>query len=441
MFNILKKKKNKKENPDADSAKDKEKSYEKEIESNINVYVMPERFRVAHKQKSNAKVMGALIIIAGVVFLIVISALLYFYLIKKKPPVSEPTAVSTDIKDIKDKPQIKEIKKEDKKKPAAVPAEKDPEKSYARVKAELDKTETFDDFERLIMKYGSKSRVKEFKKEKKQVENMPDSFKNNIVSLVIQQTMPKLSEIGDIKENIKGNIAALSAVTKDLSKKGSIIMEREDNIWKLGSEGWENTKEEKKVIKIDPIEPAVFSSGADNDGDGLTDKEEGAIGSNPNSPDGDGDGYSDLSEIMNLYNPAGEGKLEDGAAVKKYKNNTYGYGLIYPAGWKINKIGGDDGVIFKSDDNQFIQVITQLNTNAQPIDEWYKQQFNVSVISDSKRVSGDSWNGIRNDDGLIIYLTDSGQAYIYTITYNFGEQAILEYKNIFEMMVKSFKVG
>lgn len=41
----------------------------------------------------------------------------------------------------------------------------------------------------------------------------------------------------------------------------------------------------------------------DRDGDGLTDQEELAFGTDPNNPDTDGDGYSDLVEIRSGYDP------------------------------------------------------------------------------------------------------------------------------------------
>ncbi len=47
----------------------------------------------------------------------------------------------------------------------------------------------------------------------------------------------------------------------------------------------------------------------DTDGDGLPDKLEEGLGTNPNNPDSDGDGYSDLTEVQTGYNPLGSGKL------------------------------------------------------------------------------------------------------------------------------------
>ncbi len=48
----------------------------------------------------------------------------------------------------------------------------------------------------------------------------------------------------------------------------------------------------------------------DTDNDGLTDREESQVyNSDPLNPDTDGDGFSDGSEVKNGYNPIGSGKL------------------------------------------------------------------------------------------------------------------------------------
>ncbi|OGF25758.1 hypothetical protein A2303_07230 [Candidatus Falkowbacteria bacterium RIFOXYB2_FULL_47_14] len=47
----------------------------------------------------------------------------------------------------------------------------------------------------------------------------------------------------------------------------------------------------------------------DSDKDGVADKMEEALATNPEDPDSDGDGYDDYAEIMNGYNPKGSGQL------------------------------------------------------------------------------------------------------------------------------------
>lgn len=68
---------------------------------------------------------------------------------------------------------------------------------------------------------------------------------------------------------------------------------------------------------------ATFSD-MDTDGDGLTNKEEDAIwNSNPLSDDSDGDGYPDRTEVINGYNPNGDGKLDsDNDGLTDYNEKT-----------------------------------------------------------------------------------------------------------------------
>lgn len=181
-----------------------------------------------------------------------------------------------------------------------------------------------------------------------------------------------------------------------------------------------------------------FTPGSDQDKDGLTDKEEALFGSNPNNIDSDNDGYNDFAEVNNLYNPAGQEKLESSPAIKSYNNTTYKYSLLYPASWSLSKIGGDDSVIIQSSDNHFIQIIIEPNSKKESIEDWYKAQFNITAVNNLQLIESDGWQGIRSDNGLIVYLTDQGHNYFYTVTYNLGENTVLEYKNIFEMIIKSF---
>ena len=187
-----------------------------------------------------------------------------------------------------------------------------------------------------------------------------------------------------------------------------------------------------------PAEGIVLGDG---DGDGLTSKEETLLGSDDGNVDSDGDTYSDYEEVMNLYNPAGNGKLADNPNIGGYINSTFGYSVAYPVNWARTSVGGDDSIMFKSEDNQFIQVIVQLNTEKQSIGDWYKEQFAAETIESGREVSGNGWSGLRNEDGLIVYLTDISRNYLFVLSYNAGPSGILDYKNIFAIMIKSLAIG
>lgn len=192
---------------------------------------------------------------------------------------------------------------------------------------------------------------------------------------------------------------------------------------------------------------ATIKKALDSDSDGLTDLEEDLYGSDVNNGDSDGDGYSDLNEVKNGYNPAGPGKLEENKRIKKFVNSTYGYSLLYPADWQEKVSGGDYSILFIAADNQFIQVDVQTNTKHQSISDWYKEQFNLAFLQPDRLLEQPSetggavnWLGVKNEDGLTAYLTDSKNDNIYTINYNLGLENNLNYQNIFAMALNSLKL-
>lgn len=180
--------------------------------------------------------------------------------------------------------------------------------------------------------------------------------------------------------------------------------------------------------------------GSDSDNDGLTDAEEIILGISTSTPDTDGDGYLDGAEPLNLYDPAGSGKLAANPRIALYDNKTFNYTVLYPGAWPVTVNGGDDSIMFKTADNQFFQIIVQLNTSQESLDQWYMDQLGVATINESDRVFGPDWQGIKNLDGLTLYLLDLKQQYIFTLAYNPGENNVLEYLGIFNMMIKSFSL-
>jgi len=184
--------------------------------------------------------------------------------------------------------------------------------------------------------------------------------------------------------------------------------------------------------------PVIFSDPPpDSDGDGLSDKEEALLGSDPTLVDSDGDGYRDSAELINLYDPAGPEKLADSLAIKLYKNPTFGYGFLHPAAWQPTKLSGEDSVLFDTGDFQFFQAIVQPNTDRLGVREWYAGEFDVPPAENRLLVRPD-WEGVLGEDALTVYLTDNDREYIMTLSYSPGASRSSDYKGIFQMMVASF---
>jgi len=186
--------------------------------------------------------------------------------------------------------------------------------------------------------------------------------------------------------------------------------------------------------------PGTIVTNEDSDGDGLFDKEEILLGCSSSMKDSDRDGYDDLTELINFYNPTGKGRLVDNENILEYYNKTFGYNVYYPLGWQKINMGGEDSVMFKSDDNSFFQIIVRPNVDNQLVDDWYKQQFELDEIDEGKIIDTDSWHGLKSDDELVVYLSDIKNEYLFVLTYGPEVDDALIYKNIFDMFIKSFNI-
>ncbi len=195
-------------------------------------------------------------------------------------------------------------------------------------------------------------------------------------------------------------------------------------------EGVSSTTEESQVMII-----------MDSDSDGLSDIEEAIIGSDLNLKDSDKDGYDDSSELLGLYNPAGNDKLADNSNIDQYENELYKYNVLYPSIWPIDNLLGDDSVMFKLDNSQFVQIIIMKNDNNATIEEWYKDSFGVSEIDQELVIEKEGWAGIKSPDNLTAYLTKSGNDNIFVVSYNLGNSERRDYYNIFEMMISSLEIN
>lgn len=199
----------------------------------------------------------------------------------------------------------------------------------------------------------------------------------------------------------------------------------------------DNPAEEDGQNEIDNEEELVPILDADSDG--LSDDEENALFTSLFQADSDGDGYYDLSEIENGYNPSGEGLLEDSSALTRYYNSVANYSLLYPANWSLASSNNDYTIVISTPDNSLMQISVQDNARLQGILSWYEETIGQSADYD-KLMSKDGWEGIMGENDQNFYLTDESRVNIYVISYIPAISERLNYKNIFDVMVNSFRI-
>ncbi len=180
---------------------------------------------------------------------------------------------------------------------------------------------------------------------------------------------------------------------------------------------------------------------ADTDADGLTDKEEALLGTDPQLPDTDGDTHPDKTEILNNYNPLAPGAaLAADTLLAIYTNPTYGYKVAHPAKWLADALDQTNKqVLFISDTEEFFEVLVEENPGQKPIVDWYRAQaptlkdaeLDVTVIAGASAV----WSL----DGLTLYV--ARDSLIYILTYNKGTRADLNWPGLFEVFYRSFSFG
>jgi len=179
----------------------------------------------------------------------------------------------------------------------------------------------------------------------------------------------------------------------------------------------------------------------DEDYDGLNADEELLLGTSDDNIDSDNDGYTDPGELSSLYNPAGEGKMSENSNIGKYNNQTFAYSLYYPLDWVRTSVGGNDSIMFKLEDNNFVQVVAQPNVGKQTIEDWYQEQFNQEAFLE--KIEGKDWQALRQPEGEgggVVYLADNFKNYIFSLSYSADAEGNFPYKNIFLMMIKSFEI-
>ncbi|MFA6106564.1 MAG: hypothetical protein WC745_02710 [Patescibacteria group bacterium] len=432
--------------------KDEKKKAEVSEPLNITVHVMPERFRTAAHLARKSKSAGMVILIGGIVLLLVSGGAGYYYIFVKQKAGTEKKSATDVAEDQNKNAPAAEDENIQEEKVAAQKIE-DAKKSYLDFKKSLAEAGTLENYERVYASLAGAELLAEWQALKEKIDKLGEDEKEKFLAL-LKNFRPGA---GEIEQGLSGEVSAAGVNLSAGSAAFAITagLSGDNGNWRLVNESgfeyfddnnatttlaeWLSANETPKLPESD-IE---YIPGSDSDADGLIDKEEAILGTDSASADSDADGYPDSEELNNLYNPAGSGKLTDNQGIKKYSNSSFNYEFLYPAGWSEEKSGGE-GVIFRSPDNQFLAMLVQPNADKEDIEAWYLKQFDIASAPaewKTEKVGPDGapiWQGVKSPDALTLYVTDADKEYIYVLTYSPGEGRTLDYKNIFEMMIKSF---
>jgi hypothetical protein len=153
--------------------------------------------------------------------------------------------------------------------------------------------------------------------------------------------------------------------------------------------------------------------GADNDGDGLSNIIEDAIGTNIDHWDTDSDGFSDRGELFSGFNPRGTGKiLTDNDFAKTHSGKIFLQVENNGEAWYINPVDHKRYFLGRPDDAFSVMRnlglgISNVNLNPIPSDEEYIKVFNDRL----KGIYDDSYNKIISAKDKIYESTNETHAY------------------------------
>lgn len=272
-----------------------------------------------------------------------------------------------------------------------------------------------------------------------------------IDNLTLTNIAPKVNNIKNSEINTKSSVSAEKTEQQKEDEKIQEEEKVEEAIKEATStpEAKELITDEKENATSTDLEKTVEEATSsipviktpqkviDSDNDGLSDIEEVLLGTNANLVDSDSDTYTDMMELLGLYNPAGQGSLLLNPNISKYRNDKYGYSVYYSSFWPIEMVGGDESVMFKLNNNQFINMIVENNDEKLAIQDWYKKQFNNVIIRPEQIIIKKGWTGIKSLDGLIAYLMHPASDKIFVLSYNLGLENTQNYKSIFRMIIES----
>lgn len=200
-------------------------------------------------------------------------------------------------------------------------------------------------------------------------------------------------------------------------------------------------EEEEEEEEILPEEEESLSSLlninlVDSDNDGLSDLSEEFIGTDKKTLDTDDDSYEDLEEIINGYNPLGEGALLEDFNIQKYQADNFYF--FYPQNLNVEKID-DNAWLLDVNDGAMIQISRRINEMPDNIFSWYSREFEFfSPIPNERLIKTGMGQGILNENGTILYLASPDLEYIFVISY-FSVEEEFDYFSQLAIIIDTIK--
>jgi len=188
----------------------------------------------------------------------------------------------------------------------------------------------------------------------------------------------------------------------------------------------------------------AVTGSVDIDSDGLTLNEEKIYSTNPSRDDTDNDGFSDGEEIQNGYSPIEQGKtLSNSRLVEEYKDNRYGFSILYPTRWLLSSSDLQAGrdIVFDSKISEKIFVhALETNRTYNSVSEYVTENYPEISASSLRSFSVDEYSGVKTVDELYFFLSIDGDlSNIIVLEYKPVSEAMRSFQTTFLMMVNSFE--